>query len=159
MSRSTFLVIVTMLSSCARPCRRADVERVIAACRVEPAGTPAYTVCVNAGLTPPSFDFVQPAVDACSAEGAAPLFECLSANAATCLDGGVDAAMSVCSRSGPFSMQTNTRSAQDTAACSNTCFSSLRACSNACPTSSWQACAACDEQCARTYRQCDDACS
>lgn len=158
MSRSVLLVALSCFSSCSRPCRRADVERVITFCRVEPAATPSYSACVTAGLTPPSFDFVQPAVDACSGEGAAPLFECLSAHATSCLDGGVDAALSACSRSSPFGMQTNASSDEARALCANGCFSSLRACSNACPTTSWQACSACDEQCTATFRQCDDAC-
>lgn len=166
MSRRVFLIIVTMLSSCARPCRRADVERVLTSCRVEPAGTPGYTACVNAGLTPPpSFDFVQPAVDACSAAGNAPFYECLSTKAATCspwnLDGGLDAALTSCSDAlgrpgGRWAIRTKTD--QEFDACVDTCDSSRQACSGACPTSSWGTCAACDEQCAMTYQRCYDGC-
>ncbi|MDP3503826.1 MAG: hypothetical protein Q8S33_26045 [Myxococcales bacterium] len=160
MSRLVLVVVVTCLSSCSRPCRRSDVERVLTAYRVEPAGTPSYVACVDARLTPPAaFDRIAPVVEACSAEGAAQLFECLAAHATTCLDGGIDAAVSACSKASSTRLPSaSARTEQEVVTCGAECARRLRACAGACPTTSWQACATCDETCARVSRQCDDAC-
>lgn len=160
--RLLLCLVLAVVSSCAKPCARADVARVIADCRAEPGGSPTYLGCVTARLRPPDdFDRLQPAVEACNETGSGAFFACLAAQGGTCLDGGIEAAMSQCSSSaGPgISGPTTTRKSEaEQQACSTACMNAERTCSLACPTTSWADCATCDERCARTYRQCSETC-
>jgi hypothetical protein len=145
------IVVAVLAAGCAKSCNRADVERVIQACRVEAAGPNIYR-CRDAAAPPTNRDWVGESVENCTEENAEPIIACLSANAGLCADAGVEAAVARCSEPGASS------GGGASSHCVDACTNVETTCSKQCPQSSWQACSSCQTDCTRARRRCVAGC-
>lgn len=141
------------------PCQRADLEQVATMCRVEPAFSPTFRVCREAGLVmPPAFDVIQSRVAVCDATGSGAFYACLARECAP--DGGrvtfseVETFSARC-RAGP---QSSPPSPAVASTCASGCGERAVICRNACPTSDWNSCADCDARCSEEEVRCDARC-
>lgn len=147
-----FCIVVGVLAAgCSKPCNRADVERVLQACRVEAAGPNTFR-CTGAAAPPANRDWLGESVENCTEENAEPLISCLSMNASVCADAGVEAAIARCSGTGASS------GGGGSSNCADACTSAEVTCSKQCAQTSWEACSSCQVACTRTRRQCEQGC-